>query len=322
MLAHFNAETLRATRARTLTVISVALLVSALLTAPIAGGAEARAAKPKRMSLFPAFRNAVPVLIYHRVESAHGGYSVSPGEFAAQMRRLHELGFEAITLERYVAFMRGKDVSLPQRPILITFDDGYVSAWENADPVLARYGWAAAMYVPTAAVGRGGHLTWTQLRQMQASGRWQVDEHAGSGHVLIRTDAAGRMGPFYANERWANGRRESFAHYRRRAARDIQQGAALLAKNVPDSAHDTFAVPFNNYGQFGTNDRRIAPWLVRYLKANFAVAFVQHDHRLATPGQRFANRIGVGSNCDANQLEVRLRDGLARLKKTAARHTG
>jgi len=322
MLADFHAKILRIPCARTLSLISIALLAAAPLTQAATAGVETRAAKPERISLFPAFRNAVPVLIYHRLESAHDGYSVSPDDFASQMRRLHELGFEAITLDRYVAFMRGKNVSLPQRPILITFDDGYVSAWESADPILARYGWAAAMYVPTAAVGRPGHLTWTQLRQMQASGRWQVDEHAGTGHRLIRIDAAGRMGPFYANERWTNGRQESFAHYKRRVARDIRQGEALLANKVPGVAHDTFAVPFNNYGQYGTNDRRIEPWLVRYLEKNFAVAFVQHDHRFATPGQRFANRIGIGSNCDAKELEMRLRDGLARLKKAAARRTG
>jgi biofilm PGA synthesis lipoprotein PgaB len=55
-----------------------------------------------------------------------------------------------------VRFIQGESVELPPRPILITFDDGYVYQWENADQVLARYGWSAALYVPTAFVGRPG----------------------------------------------------------------------------------------------------------------------------------------------------------------------
>jgi hypothetical protein len=51
--------------------------------------------------------------------------------------------------------------------------------------VLARFRWKAAIYIPTAAIGTPGRLSWAQLREMQASGRWRADEHAGEGHVLV-----------------------------------------------------------------------------------------------------------------------------------------
>jgi peptidoglycan/xylan/chitin deacetylase (PgdA/CDA1 family) len=316
------AKTMRTTKQTGAGLVFLLLLLAAAgigAGATVDGRSAARAAKAERLSRFPSFHGAVPVLLYHRVGHGHGDYSVSPTVFEAHLRRLHELGFKAITLDRYVAFMRGEKVVLPLRPILITFDDGYVSSWKNADRVLARYGWSAAMYMPTGVVGRYGRLTWQQLRQMEASGRWQIDEHAGDGHVLVTVDTAGRHGPFYANELWVDGRKESFAHYKRRVSRDIEQGGALLARHLPGSSHDTFAVPYGNYGQRGSNDSRIEPWLSGYLQVQFAVSFVQHDHSFTSPGQGIANRIAVGSRCNAQTLEMRLLQGLEELKRTAAR---
>ena len=262
---------------------------------------------------FPAFRGGVPVLLYHGLSESANGIDTPPGVFDAEMQRLRDLGFETITLERYLRFMRGERVALPPRPVLITFDDGLLSSWENADPVLSRYGWSAVMYLPTGNVGRPGRLSWQQLEQMQGSGRWQIDEHAGDGHVLVPINSAARPGPFYADELWLDGHQESFAHYERRVSGDIRLGAALIAKHLPGTVHDTFAVPFGDYGQRGANDPRIEPWLTRYLKQRFAVSFIQHDDSFTTPGQLFANRITMSSDSTPGVLEVRLRDGLAQL---------
>jgi hypothetical protein len=269
-------------------------------------------AKPTHR-LFPAFEGAVPVLLYHRLVQSNGGYSVAPAAFAGQLRRLREMGFEAITLDRYVRFIRGDNVDLPRRPLLITFDDAYVSSWVNADPVLAQYGWSAVMYVPTGVVGRPGHLTWEELRRMRSSGRWQIEEHAGEGHVLIAADEAGRQLPFYAGELWADGKQETFSHYKQRVSRDIEHGSATLRRNLRGWIPNiSFAVPFNNYGQNGSNDHRIKPWLRRYLEDRFAIVFVQRDDRFNEPGLGFANRITVSSRWDAGTLENHLLRGLER----------
>jgi poly-beta-1,6-N-acetyl-D-glucosamine N-deacetylase len=278
----------------------------------LARGAEADEGTLEKQvrSLFPRFDGAVPVLLYHRLVPGNAGYSVAPASFHAQMRRLSDLGFEAITLDQYARFVRGEVVDLPRRPILVTFDDAYVSAWENADPVLARYGWSAAMYVPTGAVGRPGHLTWGELRKMKSSGRWQIDEHAGDGHVLIAVDGAGRKLPFYAGVLKTDRRKESFAHYKQRVSSDIERGSAMLAQNLPGwTPGVSFAVPFNNYGQNGSNDPRIAPWLSSYLKSRFTVVFVQRDDSFTTPGPGFANRITASSHWDADTLEAHLLRG-------------
>ncbi len=292
---------------RLLRAVALGLLVGGVFASGVfASSAAGRRARP---GLFPTLQGAVPVLLYHRLTPGHNGYSVAPAAFDADMQRLHMLGFEAITLDQYVRFMRGEKVNLPPRPILITFDDAYVSSWENADPVLAQYGWSAAMYVPTGVVGRPGHLTWEQLRQMEASGRWQIDEHAGDGHVLVTVNAKGDQGPFYANELWENGGLETFDHYKLRVSNDIVHGAAMLTHFLPGWTPGTFAVPFDNYGENGSNDPRIEPWFSNYLKTHFAVVFVQKDDSFTTPATSFANRITVSSGWDADALEAHLLQG-------------
>ena len=94
---------------------------------------------------------------------------------------------------------------------------------------------------------------------------------------------------------------------------DVVRGGTVLAGNLASWSPDvSFAVPFNNYGQNGSNDRRIAVWLSRWLKKRFAVIFVQRDDSFTTPGVAFANRIAVGSRWDADALESHLRRRLPR----------
>lgn len=286
------------------------LILAASVAAAVHRTPRAAAGVAKRHVLFPHFDRAVPVLLYHWLSASSNGYGVAPADFAAEMQRLHDLGFQAISLDDYVRFVRGEPVDLPPRPILITFDDGYVSSYEVADPILAQYGWTAAMYIPTGFIGDHGRLSWAQLRQMQASGRWDIDEHAGNGHVLVDAGATGRRLPFYASEIWTNGRRESFAHYKRRVSDDIELGLATLAKNIPGwTPYGTFAVPFNDYGQHGSNDPRIEPWLSGFLKAHFAAIFVQDGDGFSTPGAGFENRIPVPGAWGPDTLETHLRTG-------------
>jgi hypothetical protein len=276
------------------------LAVVAALVCALQGAALGRTATRE----FPPFTGRVPVLLFHRV--------ASPG-FGSQMQRLHDLGFQAVSLDDYMRFMRGGNVSLPPRPVLLTFDDGYSSALAAADPVLARFGWSAALYVPTGFVGLPGHLGWNELRRLQATGRWEIDEHAGNGHVYVTVDAQGHRAPYYANEEWANGTRETFARYQARVSGDVERGARLLARFLPGwSSHGTFAVPFGDYGQRASDDRRIEPWFSSYLSTAFDVVFVQHGDSFTTPGEHFANRIAVSSSTDAGLLESRLRAGLGR----------
>jgi peptidoglycan/xylan/chitin deacetylase (PgdA/CDA1 family) len=225
-------------------------------------------------------RRSVPVLAYHGIGGDRTDpYSVTRQAFEAQMAMLSRAGFHAISPAQYLRFLAGDRHGLPQRPILITFDDGRLDSYRGADAVLARYGFRATMYVIAGrpASRHRFYLSWDELRGMQRSGRWDIQEHAGRGHRLVRYNARGDRGPSYAYRMWRNGALESFPMYKQRVVRDIAWGDDAIRRNVPGVRLDTFAVPYGNYGQLRSNDRRIAAFLGGFLRRRFAAVFVQQN---------------------------------------------
>lgn len=73
-------------------------------------------------------------------------------QFEAQLRLLQRAGFESITFAEYLDFRAGRR-SLPRRPILLTFDDGYRSVFDTAHPLLSRFGFRATVFVVSRAIG-------------------------------------------------------------------------------------------------------------------------------------------------------------------------
>ncbi len=120
----------------------------------------------------------VPILVYHALGSPppsepYPGLYVSRGVFEAQMAWLARHGYQAVTLDEVMgAWYHG--ATLPARPIVITFDNGYPEQVGFAPAVLSRYGWPGVLNEITA-----GHLKPAQLRRVLAIG-WEVDSHSVS----------------------------------------------------------------------------------------------------------------------------------------------
>lgn len=243
-------------------------------------------------------RDAIPVLLYHAVAeredvavAADAFYAVRPADFAKQLALLDHAGYTAITLEQFRRWHAGEPVDLPPHPILITFDDGRADALRNADPVLARHGWSATMFVDVGAVERGApeYATWEQLAAMQAGGRWSVQLHAGRGHHSIRYGEGARdVGPFYAYRDVPHG--ETRAEWRRRVERDLDWGERLLRRHVPGYEPLAFAPPYGAYGQLDTNDPAIPRLLGAELRDRYGLVFTQEDPHAARPGERDVTR--------------------------------
>jgi peptidoglycan/xylan/chitin deacetylase (PgdA/CDA1 family) len=223
----------------------------------------------------PPYR-AVPVLLYHGINDRTDVYSVSQRQFARHMALLDAAGFRTISAEQYVRYLRGDRPDLPPRPILITFDDGRLDSYRGADAVLRRYGFRAVMFVIAGAVDRAPryYASWDDLQRMAGSGRWDVQEHAGAGHVRIVRGPHGEKGPFYAYRRFSGGRLESLGEWRSRVTEDIDLGRRLLEQNVPGFRPLLFALPYGDYGQLGTNDPRIPRLLMRWLSRRFTGVFL------------------------------------------------
>lgn len=227
-------------------------------------------------------RSTVPVLVYREVDAA---------DFAGQMVHLRRMGYDTITLPTFIGFLRGEPVSLPPRPILLTFDDGHIDVAKDADPVLQELGLNAVLFVDVGRVDARdpAYLRWDQLAALQRSKRWDVQLESGSGKYLMRYGPQPEdVGPFYAYR----GTEEVLGGWRERVFGDISWGQRQLTRRVPGYRPLAIAPPYGNYGQAGTNDPAIPRLLLARLHDSFQVVFTQDQTAFATRGTGTAERIG------------------------------
>ena len=112
----------------------------------------------------------VLVLNYHMVNRMFISLAIDPEDFDWQMKYLVDHGYHTISIDELYDFLAGQG-TLPDRPVLITFDDGYVDNYTNAYPILKKYNLKATIFIVTGFVSkRRGYLTWDQLREMEKNG--------------------------------------------------------------------------------------------------------------------------------------------------------
>jgi len=107
--------------------------------------------------------------------------TVSPEAFRRQMEQVAG-GERAVSLKGWVEALREKRRSLG-RPVMVTFDDGYLNTYTEAFPVLRRLRMPATLFVATDWVGRRGSLQWEHLREMASQG-WTIGSHTKSHAYL------------------------------------------------------------------------------------------------------------------------------------------
>ena len=123
------------------------------------------------------------VLNYHQIQTANSALAVAEKDFDAQMNYLSSHGYVSITPDELYSGLNG-EIELPPKPVLITFDDGYVDNYTNAFPILKYYGMRATIFVIPAFVGKyNNYLTWEQLREMEENGI-TVESHTMNHYKL------------------------------------------------------------------------------------------------------------------------------------------
>lgn len=113
----------------------------------------------------------IPVLNYHQINNEnHNVLTLSDTEFEAQIKYLYQEGYTAISPEQLADYLQyGKE--LPNKPILITFDDGYEDNYQVAYPILQKYHFKATIFLITDFAGNNSrYLTWQQIKEMSDNG--------------------------------------------------------------------------------------------------------------------------------------------------------
>jgi len=118
----------------------------------------------------------VPILMYHHIKSnpdpknqLENSLDVSPENFKEQMSYMNKEGYQTTTLDKLFPNPQGKK-------FIITIDDGYKDAIENAYPILKSFNYTATLFIITNDVGKEGYLSWDDIKTLKNEG-WVIGSH-------------------------------------------------------------------------------------------------------------------------------------------------
>lgn len=116
-------------------------------------------------------QSAVILLYHHVAEDTPPSTTISPADFEGHLRYLRENEFNVIALDRMIDSLRSGQ-ALPDKSVVITFDDGYSSIYEEAFPMLQAYGYPFTLFLSTQPIddGLNNYMSWDQIREMSDAG--------------------------------------------------------------------------------------------------------------------------------------------------------
>jgi len=188
----------------------------------------------------------LPVLMYHSVsETQKGVYFVTPEQLRGDLGELKARGYESVTLAEVKAYLMGKG-DLPEKPVMITFDDGHYNNLYYALDILREEGFTAVLHVIGCFTEYSSthekdhveysHLTWDEIGALAQSGVFEIGSHTYKMH-----DYKPRFGI-------KRKKSESSDDYEKALTEDLTRlERALLIKSgvIPVS----FAYPFGAYDE-------------------------------------------------------------------------
>jgi peptidoglycan/xylan/chitin deacetylase (PgdA/CDA1 family) len=124
-----------------------------------------------------ASQHRVPVLMYHEIADATATESplaVAPDVFASQLAYLRDAGFHTLTAGELAAFLADGAGELPDRPVVLTFDDGYQDFYTHGLPLIRQNGFTATLFMTTGGMGEESvgklMLSWDELAAVEQAG--------------------------------------------------------------------------------------------------------------------------------------------------------
>jgi len=119
----------------------------------------------------------VPILLYHHIsDTIDTQYNVHPDRFAEQMKWLHEQGYSTITIADVARLIR-EGGELPGRPVVLTFDDGYLDVFKNAFPIMQQYGFVGTFFIIGETIDVTQNLSTKNLKKLIKNG-WEIGSHS------------------------------------------------------------------------------------------------------------------------------------------------
>lgn len=184
-------------------------------------------------------RHKVPILMYHSIsrfaQPKYRKLAIDPVAFADQVKYLVDENYTTLTITQFTQLIASRTTKIPERIVMLTFDDAFDDFYTDVFPLLRRHSLVATLYVPTAFVGdtsrwlwRDGEgarrlMTWDQLREVSAQGI----ECGAHSHHHVELDLLSPSA----------------------AAKEIINSKALLEQQL-DQQIFSFAYPYGYYNAF------------------------------------------------------------------------
>lgn len=111
-------------------------------------------------------------------------YRIRLGDLEALLGQLRRLGYQGISSKEFRGWQQGTG-RLPERTVVLTFDDGYASHFEHVAPLLVRHRASGTFFVAPGLVGRSGYVGWEQLRKLVFLGM-EIGSHGMSHQGLTQ----------------------------------------------------------------------------------------------------------------------------------------
>jgi peptidoglycan/xylan/chitin deacetylase (PgdA/CDA1 family) len=243
-------------------------------------------------------------MMYHQVKNSGFGKDViSPYEFECDLKYLLEHHYTTITMSELIDYVYN-GTELPENPIILSFDDGYLTTYKYVYPLLKEYN----MKIVLSIIGKGvdnfskvhddhinyAHVTWDQVNEMKDSGLVEIQNHTYDLHKSHN----GRIGCCQKSN-------ESLEHYEDLLTEDtlmLQERVQLMTGDTPN----TYAYP---YGEFSENTNIILKKLgfKASLSCKYGINLISRN-----PDKLFGlKRICRSHNQGVNKL---IKDGMETLK--------
>ncbi len=169
----------------------------------------------------------VAILCYHEVDRDGDAYAVTKAQFERHIALMKKEGYRFINLDEYIAYTEGR-LNLPDKSVMITFDDGYDSFYTKVYPILKREKVPAMLAIVTSwtdgedkPIDVRDTASWEALREMEASGLVTVVSHSHALHKQQAIDPQGDRFGVGAYRLYFNNRYETDEEYRARLNNDM-----------------------------------------------------------------------------------------------------
>ena len=206
------------------------------------------------LGLGPGGKNSVrvPILMYHHfADEGEPGTIISSATFESQLKALSDAGYSAISFDELCAYV-SDGVDLPDRPVIITIDDGYGSVYETAFPLLKKYNMKATVFIIGVSHGKSVYKDTNYLiiprfsdaeaLEMSESGFMSVQTHSYDMHQHEPYET----GPFRTGVLQMDG--ESRDEYIAAFTADFERAASQL-EDIVGIRPFVFSYPFGKHSE-------------------------------------------------------------------------